>query len=68
MVIIDFARAHAKLILAALTAILPQVVDGNTADAIIVALGLILTGAVPNDKKALARFYPSRYHEFDPPR
>jgi hypothetical protein len=55
--ILDVIRAHRKLILAALTAILPQVVDGNTADAIIVAVGLILTGAIPNDEDAKRRVY-----------
>lgn len=57
---LDLFHAHRKLILAALTAILPQIVDGNTADAIIVAIGLILTGAVPNDALATERIYGRR--------
>jgi hypothetical protein len=54
---LDLIRSHAKLVLAALTAILPQVVDGNTADALLVIVGLLLTYAVPNDEAARARIY-----------
>lgn len=57
--ILDLIAAHRKLILAALTAILPQYIDGNTADAIIVGVGLILTGIVPNDPDAKRRVYPN---------
>jgi hypothetical protein len=58
--ILDLIRAHRKLILAALTAILPQVVDSQTADVILVAVGLVLTGAVPNDEDAKRRVYRRR--------
>lgn len=53
----DWIRAHRKLILAALTALLPQFVDGDTADAVVIAVGLLLTGGVPNDDAAIARIY-----------
>lgn len=66
--ILDYVKAHAKLILAALTAILPQIVDGQTADTIIVVVGILLTGAVPNSKESLRLVYPKRYHEFNLPR
>jgi len=55
----DWIRAHRKLILAAITALLPQFVDGDTADAIIIVLGLFLTGGIPNDEAAIARIYPN---------
>lgn len=53
----DWIRAHRKLILAAITALLPQFVDGDTADAIVIAVGLLLTGGVPNDEVAIRRLY-----------
>ena len=59
--ILDYIKAHAKVILAALTAILPQFIDGDTADAIIIVIGVMLTGGVPNSKESLALIYPARY-------
>lgn len=58
--ILDFLAAHRKLIVAALTAVLPQLVHGNTADVLILVLGLLATGAVPNDEAARDRIYKKR--------
>jgi hypothetical protein len=54
----DWIRAHRKLILAAITALLPQFLDGDTVDAIVIVVGLFLTGGIPNDETAIARLYP----------
>jgi hypothetical protein len=54
---LDLIRAHRKVILAALTVLLVQFVDSETADWITSAVGILLTGAVPNDRDAIERVY-----------
>lgn len=60
MKILDLIHAHRKAILTALTAVLIQVVDADTADWIVAVVGTILTLAVPNDEDAKARVYRNR--------
>lgn len=57
---LDLLRAHRKLILAALTVLLVQFVDSDTADWIIAVVGVVLTGGVPNDQAAVERVYRKR--------
>lgn len=57
---LDFIRAHRKGILAALTAVLVLVVDAETADKVVGAVGLVLTIVVPNDQDAIERVYRKR--------
>jgi len=66
--LLDYVKAHAKVILAILTVVVPQIVDQATADTIIYVVGLLLIGAVPNSKESLRLVYPKRYHEFNLPR
>lgn len=56
--VLDYIKAHAKLILAILTVVLTQVVDAQTADWIIAVAGMILTGVIPNDPTSIALVYP----------
>lgn len=56
----DIISAHGKLIFAAATALVPQYVKGDAADLLLIVLGLILTGAWPNDQAAIERIYKQR--------
>jgi hypothetical protein len=58
--VLDVLRAHRKVILAALSVVLIQVVDQDTADWIIAVVGTLLVGGVPNDEAAKDRIYHRR--------
>jgi hypothetical protein len=58
--ILDIVRAHRKVILAALSVVLIQVVDQNTVDWIVGVIGTLLVGGVPNDERAKDRIYRRR--------
>lgn len=53
----DLIQAHRKALLAALALVLVQVVDSNTADWIVAVVGVLITGATPNDHAASDRIY-----------
>lgn len=55
--ILDYFHAHRKGFIALIPVLLPQFVSGNTADAIIIVLGLLGVVAVPNDEHAKRRVY-----------
>lgn len=55
----DWIAAHRKALLAALTAVLVLVVDQDTVDKIIGAVGVLSTWLIPNDEAAAARLYPA---------
>lgn len=57
---LDLIRGHRKGILAVLTAVLVVVVDQETADTIVGAVGVLLTVLVPNDQDAVDRVYRKR--------
>lgn len=54
---LDVIKAHRKGILAILTAVLVLVVDQETADKLVGAVGVLLTILVPNDEAAVERVY-----------
>lgn len=56
----DLLHAHRKALLAALSVLLIQFVDSETADWIVAALGTVLVGATPNDEAAKRRVYKRR--------
>lgn len=53
----DYLQAHRKAIVAAIAAVLVLVVDQETADKIVGAVGVLLTLLVPNDEGAIQRVY-----------
>lgn len=53
----DLLQAHRKAVLAAVSVVLIQYVDSETADWIVAVLGTLLVGAVPNDGAANDRIY-----------
>lgn len=55
--LLDYVSAHRKAILTALTALLIQVVDADTVDWIVAAVGTLLTLLVPNNEDAKRRVY-----------
>jgi hypothetical protein len=57
MSVLDLVAAHRKALLTALTAVLIQVVDADTADWIVATVGTILTLLVPNSEDAKRRVY-----------
>jgi hypothetical protein len=58
--LLDLLAAHRKALLAALTALLIQWVDADTADWIVAGVGIALTALVPNDEQATRRIYRKR--------
>ena len=58
--ILDLLHAHRKFVLALLSLVLVQVVDSDTADWIVTAVGALLVGGVPNDEGAKRRVYKGR--------
>ena len=58
--LLDLIAAHRKAILTALTAVLIQVVDADTADWIVASVGTLLTLLVPNNEDAKRRVYRNR--------
>ena len=56
----DYISAHRKGLLAALTAVLVLIVDAETADKVVGAVGVLLTVLVPNDQAAVERVYRRR--------
>jgi hypothetical protein len=53
----DWLKAHAKFIPAAVAAVLVIFLDDATAQGISAAVGAVLTYLVPNDPVAVARVY-----------
>lgn len=58
--ILDVLAAHRKAVLALLSVVLIQVVDGDTVDWIVGIVGTLLVGATPNDEAAKRRIYRKR--------
>lgn len=54
---LDYIRAHRKVLLAGVSLLLVQVVDSDTADWIVASVGTLLTLLVPNDPAAIGRVY-----------
>lgn len=59
--VLDYVKAHYKVLVGLAALLLVQFVGSETADWVIVALGALGIGGTPNDPDALRRVYPRKY-------